>query len=312
VTGARSPGASIPSDVCAVITTHRPDDGLPDRVTRVRVQVGLVVIVDDGGSADNVTRLQGWFPKTAGVILHHNEANVGIAAALNTGVAIAKSHGYRWVLTLDDDTVVEPDMVRNLIEAWNLAAGQSGKPVAVMGMAYRDSHTGEMERCPPDRRMLVEKRGIITAGSLVPLDVYDRIGPFREDFFIDSVDYDFCLRARAAGFRVVKVCRLGMCHAVGTTLRRRLGWLTLETTNHSPLRRYYACRNVTVLVREHFSRDPIYALAAMLFQLKTLCLMLLLEDDRRRKVRMALRGIADGARGRLGKLDGERMIGPWT
>jgi rhamnosyltransferase len=302
-----NPVISVPSDICAVITTYRPDDGFPERVQRIRSQVGLVVIVDDGESADNVARLQIWFSKTMGVILHHNVANVGVAAALNKGVSIAKSQGYRWVLTLDDDTVVEADMVKNLIETWNLAVGQAGKPVAIMGMAYRDRHTGEMEACPADGRPLVEKRGIVTSGSLLPMDVYDRIGPFREEFIIDLVDYDFCLRARAAGFRVVKGCRLGMTHSVGHKLKRRFGWLTLEATNHSPLRRYYAYRNATVLAREHFRRDPLYALAVFVSQLRTLSLVLLMENDRCRKVKLLFYGILDGWRDRLGKLSNERI-----
>jgi len=301
-----NPVISVPSDVCAVITTYRPDDGFPDRVQRVRSQVGLVVIVDDGESADNVARLQVWFSKTMGVILHHNEVNIGVAAALNKGVSIAKSEGYRWVLTLDDDTVVALDMVKNLIETWNLAAGQAGKPVAIMGMAYRDRYTGEMEACPTDGRLLVEKRGIVTSGSFLPMDVYDRIGLFREEFVIDSVDYDFCLRARAAGFRVVKVCRLGMTHSVGYKFKRRFGWLTMETTNHSPLRRYYAYRNAIVLAREHFRRDPLYSMAVFTFQLRTLFLVLLLENNRCKKMKYIFNGILDGWRGRLGKLSNER------
>lgn len=293
---------SAPSDLCAVITTYRPDNGFPARVQRIRNQVGCVVIVDDGKSADNVARLHHWFPETSNVIVHHNATNVGIAVSLNKGISIAKSKGYSWMLTLDDDTIVEPDMVKNLIETWNLVADQAGKPVAIMGMARSGGHADRIEFCPTERHLFVEKRGIVTSGSLMSLDVYDAIGGFRNEFFIDSIDYDYCLRARARGFRVIEVCQVGMIHPLGKPIKRRIGCLTLETTNHTPIRRYYAYRNSTVLAQEHFRHDPLYSLAVFVYQLRTVALILLLENDRRKKVKMIFRGLLDGWRKRLGKL----------
>lgn len=290
------------SQVCAVITTYRPGEGFPDRVQRIRSQVGRVVIVDDGESAENKERLRRWFSKISGIILYHNETNAGVATALNNGISIAKREGCRWVLTLDDDTIVEPDMVKNLIETWNLVAGQGGKPVAIMGMARSGGHTGRFRSWPAEGRLFVEKRGIITSGSLMPLDVYDVVGPFRTEFFIDSIDYDFCLRARAKEFRVIKVYHIGMTHPLGNSTEHRIGCLTLETTNHTPIRRYYAYRNSTVLAQEHFRHDPLYSLAVFVYQLRMVALILLLENDRRKKVKMIFRGLLDGWRKRLGKL----------
>jgi rhamnosyltransferase len=293
---------SVSSEICAVITTYRPDDDFLSRVQRIRSQVGHVVIVDDGESADNVARLKSWFSGISSVTLCHNVVNVGVAISLNKGISIAKSKGYRWVLTLDDDTIVNPDMVKNLIETWNLVADQAGKPVAIMGMARSGGHDDRIESCPTERHLFVEKRGIITSGSLMPLDVYDAIGGFRDEFFIDSIDYDYCLRARAKGFRVIEVCRFGMIHPLGNTIKRCIGCLTLKTTNHTPIRRYYAYRNSTVLAQENFRHDPLYSLAVFVYQLRTVALILLLENDRRKKVKMIFRGLLDGWRKRLGKL----------
>src|SRR5574340_1121725 len=90
--------------ICAIMTTYRPGEGLADGVERLRSQVGLVVIVDDGGCEENVASLREWFGDLVGVVLHHNLMNVGIAKSLNEGISIAKRKGFRWVLTLDDDT----------------------------------------------------------------------------------------------------------------------------------------------------------------------------------------------------------------
>lgn len=285
------------ADICAIITTYRPDDGFPERVQRVRPQVGGIVIVDDGDSADNVARLRQWFPESSGVTLHHNLTNAGVGAALNTGIAIAQRGGYRWVLTLDDDTSIFPDMLTGLIEAWKTVMRQGGKPVAALCMANVGAGAVRL----PSGPLLVEKRGVITSGSLIPLDVVETIGGFREEFFIDSVDYDYCLRARSRGYRVLKVNRIGALHHLGNEHRHQLGPFAVVTTHHTPLRRYYAVRNSTVLMREHFRDDPLYSLAVISFHLRTVALVLLFERDKQEKLRWMGRGFIDAFRNRLGK-----------
>ena len=290
-------------DVCAVITTFRPDEGFLERVRRIQSQVGSVVIVDDGNSTENVVQLHSWFPESSDIILHHNPMNVGLGASLNKGISIAKHKGYHWVLTLDDDTAVFPNMMANLIKACQTVTKGGGKPVAIMGMSALDEGVASFPRPSADGPLVVEKRGIITSGSLISLSVYHTIGGFREEFFIDSIDYDYCLRARANGYRVLRVCQVGMTHRLGHASRHQIGPFDVVTTNHDPIRRYYAFRNSTVLMREHLNDDPLYSLAVIFFQLKTLALVLLAESNKRNKLMWMVRGLWDAWRKRLGKHD---------
>jgi len=46
-----------PSEICAIITTFRPDRELYKRVERIREQLGLVVIINDGEYNKNVKEL---------------------------------------------------------------------------------------------------------------------------------------------------------------------------------------------------------------------------------------------------------------
>ncbi len=294
------------SDICAIITTYRPDNAFPSRVQRASRQVGMVVIVDDGDCDENKALLQGWFEYIPGVILHHNRGNIGVAASLNVGITIAKKNGYRWILTLDDDTSIYPDMVIVLIEAWQNAINRGGRSTAIMGMLTADEGS-EIFDCPlGGSPLLVEKRGIITSGSLMSLDVYEDIGGFREEFFIDAVDYDYCLRARDRGYCIIMVYRVGMVHQLGNSKRHKFGPFTVVTTNHDPLRRYYAIRNSTVLMREHIKGDPLYSLAVMYFNLKTLMFVLLYERDKHDKLIFMGRGLVDAFRNRLGKYNCRR------
>jgi rhamnosyltransferase len=291
------------SKISAVITTYRPDDEFPVRVERIRHQVGCVVIVDDGASSDNVMRLKRWFSNTPKVLLHHNETNIGIAASLNKGIAIAKFEGCSWALTLDDDTLIAPDMVQTVVDYWKQISLQRRKPIALMGMLYRDVHTGEIS----DRRTSIngleyaDKREIMTSGSLLSLDAYEIIGFFRNDFFIDFVDYDYCSRARSMGFRVIKIFKVGMEHSVGNLRLHNFAGVVVETYNHSPARLYYYFRNSLVFMREVFRSDPLFVLALLVGNLRTVVLIAFLESDKRTKIRYVLRGVLDGWRNRLGR-----------
>lgn len=291
------------SAVCAVITTFRPDDGFPERVARIRAQVGLTVIVDDGGCPENVGRLKQWFGDDRGIRVHHNSENRGIAASLNTGVAIASHAGYNWILTLDDDTRVAPEMVETLISWWTRLAGEAARPLAVMGMSARDPYHGQVDnRRDVNRQGFAEKRHLATSGCLMSLEAYRAIGPFREEFFIDWVDYDYCLRARRQGFLVIKLSQVGMIHPVGRITEHRFGWFKMQTGNYPPFRRYYWYRNSLILAREYLFIDPIFSTALLAKQILTVFLILLCEKNRKEKLRFILHGIVDGWRRKLGKI----------
>lgn len=292
------------SGICAVITVYYPDDYFFERISFIRAQVGLVIIVVDGGGRPNiVNRLKKIFQKDAGIVISSLSDNMGIATALNVGISIARQREYRWVLTLDDDTIARSDMVKNLIESWQFVTEKGDELIALMGMLSKDAYTGNVDdNYGCKNKSFVEKRAIITSGTLMSLDAYDVIGPFREEFFIDSVDYDYCMRARAKGYRIIKICRIGMIHSLGRTKEYNVGWFKVITTNHNTVRRYYMYRNSTVLAREYFLRDPLYSFAVFLFQLKTLFIVVFFENDKRMKLKFMFQGIIDGWRNRMGKI----------
>src|SRR6202044_2225279 len=96
-----------------------------------------------------------------------------------------------------------------------------------------------------------EVKSVITSGSLIPLAVHAAVGAFRDEFFIDYVDSEYCFRARAQGYRVIRTTQPLMSHTIGAPTRHSLLGLSKWTTNHSPDRRYYIARNDTVMLREY-------------------------------------------------------------
>jgi rhamnosyltransferase len=234
-------------EVCAVAVTYHPDADLPERFSRILRQVGRLVIVDNGSGEAETTMLQE-FAANSSVTLMLQFANLGIASALNKGICHAIGLEFKWVLLLDQDSCIDDDMVQTLIEV-QAAFPERGR-LAVIGSGFRatDETTGQSTDASDGWE---EAESVITSGSLIPLETHAAIGAFREEFFIDYVDTEYCFRARAKGYRVIRTRKPIMSHSIGAITRHRMLWLNKWTFNHSPDRRYYIARNNTVLLREY-------------------------------------------------------------
>ena len=96
--------------ICSGIITYNPT--LTDVSTCLEAlcnQVERVIIVDN--ASKNVKSLQEVVSKYANVTLVKNSQNIGFAKALTQVFEWAKSQGFNWVLTLNDDSVVPSNMI---------------------------------------------------------------------------------------------------------------------------------------------------------------------------------------------------------
>ena len=290
--------AKLP-DVCAVVITYHPDDRFGDRVRRIASQVAATVIVDNG-SAAAVAPLLRELAAAPGVTLICNGANLGVARALNQGIRHALDRGHAWALLLDQDTVVDDGLVETLLAAY-AACPDPGRTAAV-GARFRDTRGRPDEARPvgDQAESWREVEAVITSGTLLPLAQYLAIGPFRDEFFIDYVDVEYCLRARARGYRIIETRRPLMSHTVGAPSRHALWGRGKWTTNHSAERRYYIARNNTVLLREYGTARGSWRWKSLVRSVRLCKRIALFEQDKLTKIVAVAQGWWDGLRGNLG------------
>jgi len=295
---ARTTASPATEAVCAVIVTYHPDAGLADRIEKVIKQVGQIVIVDNGSQGAGLQQIRDVVDRLA-VHLISNASNEGIARALNTGVRWAESRGYLWVLTLDQDSIVAADMVSSLLDVFH--DDQFPEKVAVIGSNFRDKVSGRTlcdDMIRPASPSGCEMKTVLTSGSLVSVDAFRSIGGFREDFFVDCVDHEYCLRARSRGYRILMTAKVVMEHGLGVPTEHRLLWGKFGTSNHSPLRRYLMARNIMILVREYLDKEPAWIVRCLWIHSKSMLLVCLFEKQRISKVKGTIRGCIDGIMGR--------------
>jgi rhamnosyltransferase len=285
------------ADICAVVVTYHPDAHVVDGIQNIVPQVGQTVVVDNASSPSCVAELQEVCAKLS-VHLIQNSENEGIARALNRGAQWADTEGHRWILTLDQDTTVAADMVDSLIEVFR------GYPhpecLAVIGSNYTDKITGKpkLNLEPAGGAASVDSVSVLTSGSLVSLGVLKTIGGFRDDFFIDCVDHEYCLRARSRGFHVVLSTKPVMQHGIGYLTEHRLLWKKVGTSNHDAKRQYFMSRNSVILLKEYLTTEPRWMLGYLWDWLKSIVVVCLFEDGRASKMTNIFRGCWDGLSGR--------------
>jgi rhamnosyltransferase len=257
--------------------------------------------VDNGSEQHVKENLEGICVKI-GAALIPNDANLGVAAALNQGARYARDNSCEWALTMDQDSVVESFLVEALANAY--ARFPDKEKVAVIGSNYMDEKRGksligkERYRDPP----WIEQTTVITSGSLVSMEAFERIGPFRENFFIDHVDDEYCLRARSLGYKVLLALSPAIRHSIGSARATKILGKAIWTSNHSAIRRYYMIRNFTVLAREYLFSEPAWILTRLARHAGFTILMLMLEGNRVCKLRNMGKGFLHGMTERMGRI----------
>ena len=295
----KAKGFAFPNsfDICAIFVTFFPDARFLERLNLVRSQVSMAIVVDNtDGPTDFIAE-----DSTLSIV--RNGKNLGLGAALNQGIARATELGYNWAITFDQDSWAQPSLVQTLIDI--LQVQTRPELVGIVGCNFRDENTGLTLRRNKGNAFFAEVESVITSGSLLSLSVFKKAGQFREDFFIDFVDHEYCLRLRKLGYRVVMALRPMMIHALGESETLQLGTdetnLALVLTNRSPLRRYYMTRNGLTIARMYFLDEPVWTTKSVIGLVPFALAKLPLESGAHwKKFRAILAGIADAFRKKTG------------
>ena len=225
-----------------------------------------------------------------------NNRNLGIAAALNIGIRYAIAQGFTWILTLDQDSQIPEGYVEAMLS--NCAQASEQSRVGMLCPRYMDVNVNV--EIPKLRNSEGEIIGCMTSGSMIQAETFLFLGPAEEDLFIDYVDYEYCLRMRANGYKLIECPDATLLHSLGrATLRRILG-RELMITNHNPKRRYYINRNRLVLIKRYCFKDREWALAKLKSLVLDSIMVLMVEEDKLAKAGYMLRAVFDGMFNRLG------------
>ena len=290
------------------IVAYKPEaEALQRLLAAIAGQFGAIVVIDNEGATAAIGA-----GGHDGIDIIDPGGNIGVAAGHNLSLLRIFAAGCSHALLFDQDSLPQGDMVGELlrIEQALLADGRAVGAIGPMLVAADDRLTGFIRFSGLWRH--IPRRGdadlpvpacrsdfLITSGTLLRREVFERVGPFDENLFIDNVDLEWCCRATSLGFACYGAVEARMEHALGDyTLHYPLARRLIPTV-HNPMRIYYITRN-RLLLYSMPHVPPGWKLADFPRMVAKIVLFGLLVPPRLRYLRASLAGFLDGLRGRGG------------
>jgi len=216
-----------------------------------------IILVDNGstdGSAEFVEHRYG-----AWVRIIRNKKNLGYSGGNNAGIRSAKG---KYIVLLNNDTVVEPTWLEELVRAigsddqigmWAskvCSYYQRDRIEAVGELIYWDGLNRARGQYEQDQGQYDEAEEIFFppgCGGMYPKTLFDEIGLFDEDFFAYGDDAEIGIRARLAGWKCLYVPKAVLHH-------KNSG----STGQYSPFKAFYVERNRFWIVIKYFPMPLIF------------------------------------------------------
>lgn len=217
-----------------------------------------ILVVDNNSTDDSVEIIKKEFPE---VKIIQNPQNYGFAKGNNIGIKKALSDGAEYVFILNNDTVLEKNCLKNLLEAVKKYQEYS---IFAPKIYFEKNYEFHKDRYSDNEkgRVIWYAGGIIDwknvygkhrgvdevdcgqfdkfesteyatgAAMFVKKEVFEKIGLLDEKYFMYYEDTDFCIRAKKAGFKILFVPNAVVYH-------KNAG----SSSSGSHLQDYYITRN---------------------------------------------------------------------
>lgn len=273
---------------CAGIVLFEPDIiRLNKNISAILPQVEALVMVDNG--SQNIQDVSANWKHERKIHIIYNHENMGIAKALNEICEWALEKGFKWVLTLDQDSICP----ENIMTEFNRYVYDENIGIicpevvygSEQGKVYSKYHNEYVSNC-------------ITSASFTSLKAWKEVNGFTEWLFIDYVDFDFCMRLKIQKYRILRVNTVVLQQQLGKLKVRKLLFnISVNTYNHSAFRNYYFTRNSIYYLRKYACYTKVHR--GLLRLIKWELIKIIFEENRLSTIKSLCRGIIDGIKADL-------------
>jgi len=278
--------------IAGVTVLYIPSESVITNILSYLNQVEKLFVIDNS-ETENKSLLENIIAYS-NVSFIPNKNNIGVAAALNKAAQLAINSGYDFLLTMDQDSRISDDSVKKMLKEF-----YSDEKIGIIAPFVIHIENPRQ----PSSQGVEEITVAMTSGSIIRLSTYKQTGGYLENFFIDYVDNEFCLRIHLLGYKVLQINSVHLHHKLGSIEQRKFFWIKVFPTNHSPLRLYYRTRNRLVVYKKYKDQFSDYIRADKVSFLKELLKILLYEGEKLKKFKMILKGYFDYKKNKFGKLN---------
>jgi len=287
--------------ICGVVVLYHPEISVIDNIYSYIDYIDKLYVVDNSGTID--VEVIAEIEKINKCIYVNNEGNLGLALALNVGAKMALENGANWLLTMDQDSRFEVCALMHMLD-W---LKNNVSDVGIVSPVHKTP--GSSVKACNDT---VSAPVVMTSGNLLNLEAYKEVGPFREDFFIDYVDHEYCLRLKNFGYKVLIHCNSILEHNLGDSKYINFFRFRVIYTSHNRVRRYYITRNRLRIIKEYWLTQPVYCIKDVKYFFSSWLKIVLFDKAAIAKQKSILLGVLHFFQGKSGKLpvEGNKYLRP--
>jgi GT2 family glycosyltransferase len=249
-----------PYVISIILNSSRREDTLECLTSLTNSTYGnhKTIVLDNSSTDGSVEVIRSGFPSVEVIDLRENQ---GYAGNNNIGIEAAMAQGADWVFVLNEDTVLDPNCLTQLVEV-----GESNHQIGILGpMVYHHDEPDVIQSAggllgpywesihlakdEPDRGQFADVHQvdwISGCGILVRRAVIDEVGMLDDRFFYFWEETEWCVRASRAGWQIVHVPAAKLWHKG-----------VQRNYQPKPSLLYYATRNRFLLMSKH--RAPVDA-----------------------------------------------------
>ncbi|QQZ61619.1 glycosyltransferase [Paenibacillus sonchi] len=232
------------------------------------------------------------------------KSNMGMAKALNDLCNNAIKDGFDYIITMDQDSVFENSSLNILMEFISnndlTDVGIVAPKIIFLNWKSNKSKTNSMASLGTNLSNNV--KWVITSGSAINLKSYSYTSGFDENYFIDRLDYDYCMQLNSLGLKIVVLNNSYLNQSLGEGTRNLFGF---QYSEHNALRNYYIFRN-----RLYYSDKYLKGLRRFSFRflgsLKQIIFIIFFDKNKGPKIKIINKAYQDYTQGRMNKYNSIR------
>lgn len=217
-------------------------------------------------------------PKDKKIHYFFNGKNEGLPYAFNKILDHNNLRSCDFLCTMDQDSIfdkIKINKMKNFINKINL------EDIAIVApyVIYNKN-----DKVPSEE--IQYKEWVICSGSFINLNIIRKNSiRYDEKYFVDKFEIDFCKQLRLLKYKIIIYTKCIMKQELGT-------YSGHKHSNHSPIRHYYLFRNRLYFNYKYYNGKKAFVLS-MLQTIKHICLIILFEENKLKKIKVCFNGIND-------------------
>lgn len=214
-------------DVGVIVVTYNPNmEDFKKNIKRI-IDLHYSILIIDNGSNKQLKDFLGQISTNTNLNVVFLQKNRGIGCAQNVGINYFMQKNVNYLLFMDQDSFIDRENLLKLKNILEELRAKDKKCIAVGPAQENEFLENNVE----------ETSWLISSGSLIAKETFKKIGNFKEEFFIDYIDYEWIWRAKKLGYKVYKTRLAHMQHET-MGVQRKYGH-----TIDPEFRLYYIFRN---------------------------------------------------------------------